>query len=54
MEELREQIQKIKIELIMENRHDGWSINWYKNRLVELLKIQELEQSKNNHDGNEN
>jgi hypothetical protein len=54
MDELKEQIQKTRIELTMENRLDGWSIEWHKKKLAELLEKQELEQSKNNQNDNEN
>jgi len=33
---LESYLRKIKIELSMENRLDGWTIKWLKNKIIEI------------------
>jgi len=37
VEKLKEEILKVKTELVMHGYLDGWSKKWYKNRLKQLL-----------------
>ena len=36
IKKLQEEIDKIKVELVMEGYNNGWAIKWYKKRLCVL------------------
>ena len=36
MEEIRNYLDKIKTELVMSGYHDGWTVRWLKDKVIEL------------------
>ena len=47
-------IKMLIVEIIMESRHDGWSLDWYKKKLESLTNPQSNQPPKNNNHANEN
>ena len=54
MKDIEKYIKWLKQEIVMESRQDGWSLQWYKNKLEELTKTQLSQNLKNNQNDNEN
>ena len=36
MEEIKSYLDKIKTELVMSGYHDGWTVQWLKDKVIEL------------------
>jgi len=36
MEEIKDYLGKIRIELVMSGYHDGWTVKWLQDKVVEL------------------
>jgi hypothetical protein len=52
---MKDYLKMLIQEIVMANRHDGWSLEWYKKKLKALTDQQSIHQeSKNNENVNEN
>jgi len=36
MEEIKDYLNKVRIELVMSGYHDGWTVKWLQDKVVEL------------------
>ena len=36
VEEIKAYLDKLKTELVMSDYHDGWTVEWLKNKVIEL------------------